>query len=168
MVRTYCAKKGLRVMMARIIVNKFCEDVVGCRMTVPIRQTDEMLGNRIWPDEMICRRWRKSRSFTRNNDRHNGNYNTRTQRPTYHNDNREQESGGGHTREDYFDYDDDVRRPDRDEYDRDQHYTGRDQWRHDDQARDSTDLRSRGSLTWRNDDHGREHQFRDDDYHNRG
>ena len=67
-VRAYCRKKGLRVMSARVIANKFCDDVVGCRITVPIRQTDDALGTRMWPDEVTCRRWRKFKPRDRQTD----------------------------------------------------------------------------------------------------
>lgn len=68
MVRAHCVKKGIRIMSARTITNKFCRDVVGCRITIPVRQTDDALGIRIWPDGMSCRRWRKSARNNENNE----------------------------------------------------------------------------------------------------
>lgn len=60
-VRNHCRLKGVRVMNARIITNRFCEDTVGCKITVPIRQVDDVIGTRAWPDEVNCRRWTASR-----------------------------------------------------------------------------------------------------------
>ena len=55
-------------MSARVIANKFCDDVVGCRIAVPIRQTDDALGTRMWLDEVTCRRWRKFKPRDRQTD----------------------------------------------------------------------------------------------------
>ena len=60
-VRKYCKDKGVRVMAARVISNRFCDDMVGCRITVPARQVDDALGSRMWPEDVVCRRWRKAR-----------------------------------------------------------------------------------------------------------
>ena len=57
-VRRYCREKCIRVMQARVITNRRCVDVIGCRITIPIRQIDDVLGNRMWPDEVIFRKWK--------------------------------------------------------------------------------------------------------------
>lgn len=79
-VRMYCQSKGVRVMYARIIGNKYYEDCVGCKLTIPLRQYDDVIGTRMWPDDVICRKWenknqnsgansdRRPRSRTRNSD----------------------------------------------------------------------------------------------------
>ena len=67
-----CKSKGVRVMSARIIQNRFCEDSVGCKISVPVRQVDDVLGIHMWPDEVTCRRWNKTNS-TRANNRSDGN-----------------------------------------------------------------------------------------------
>ena len=48
-------------MAVRVISNRYCEDMVGCKISVPVRQVDDALGTRIWPDDVVCRRWRKPR-----------------------------------------------------------------------------------------------------------
>ena len=59
-VRKYCQSKGVRVMNARTITNKFCEDSVGCRITVPLRQKDKVFNGGIWPPNIVCRPWERS------------------------------------------------------------------------------------------------------------
>ena len=59
--RNYCKNKGIRIMAVRVISNRYCEDMVGCKISVPVRQVDDALGTRIWPDDVVCRRWRKPR-----------------------------------------------------------------------------------------------------------
>ena len=153
-VRSFCAKKNLRIMATRVYANKFCDDVVGCRLTVPIRQTDEMLGNRMWPDEMICRRWRKSNNQGRRDNANQRNDNVGRQEYS------RQDSNSGYTR--YPDYNDWDRRTSR--YDRDEQYNNRYEQDYDDQGRDSGDRRSQGSLNWRNDRHSRtQNEYRGDD-----
>ena len=62
-VRRYCREKGIRIMQARVITNRRCNDVVGCRITIPSRQSDDVLWNRMWPDDVICRRWRNQQGL---------------------------------------------------------------------------------------------------------
>ena len=52
-VRVYCNKKGVRVMNARTITNKYCEDSVRVKLTIPLRQFDDAIGTRMWPDELV-------------------------------------------------------------------------------------------------------------------
>ena len=56
-VRHHAKTRGLHVVTSRIITNKFSSNTVGCHITVPERQQDDALGNRVWPDGMKCRRW---------------------------------------------------------------------------------------------------------------
>ena len=44
-IKKYCKNKKKRIMSAWIIPNKVADDVVGCRIRVPISQVDDMLGN---------------------------------------------------------------------------------------------------------------------------
>ena len=50
-------------MQARVITKRRCVDVVGCRITIPIRQIDDVLGNRMWADDVICRRWKNQQGL---------------------------------------------------------------------------------------------------------
>ena len=80
-VRDHARTRGLFVITSKIIRNKFNENIVGCLITVPERQQDDALGNRIWPEGMKCRRWQDrskndgvgSRQFY--NQNYNGEYN---------------------------------------------------------------------------------------------
>ena len=67
-VRRYCQREGIRVMAARVMTNRVCEDMVGCRITVPVRKVDDLLGTRFWPNEVSCWRWNKSLGATRASD----------------------------------------------------------------------------------------------------
>ena len=49
-VKQHAKKKGVRVMATRLIKNHFAEDIVGCRVTLPLSNVDEMLDIRFWPD----------------------------------------------------------------------------------------------------------------------
>ena len=65
-VRKHCVSKGIRVMGARTITNRFCQDSVGCRITVPIKQKSQVLSDDMWPQSIACRKWENSGS-RRNN-----------------------------------------------------------------------------------------------------
>ena len=71
-VRRYCRSKGIRIMQARVITNRRCDDVIGCRITIPVRQIDNVLGNRMWPDDVICRRWRPQQGLRAGRRHYNG------------------------------------------------------------------------------------------------
>ena len=64
MVRSYCQKNGVRVMYARTIRNRYCEDSVGYKLTVPMRQYDDVIADRFWPDEVSCRKLEQKGSNT--------------------------------------------------------------------------------------------------------
>ena len=57
-VRNHCKENGVRVTNARVITNKFCNDAVSCKISVPITHADKALGIHIWPDSVKCRRWK--------------------------------------------------------------------------------------------------------------
>ena len=56
-VKQHAKKKGVRVMATRLIKNRFAEDIVGCRVTVPLSNVDELLDVRFWPEPIECREW---------------------------------------------------------------------------------------------------------------
>ena len=64
-VKKWCKNNDIHVMNAHIVRNRRCEYIVGCRLTVPIRCTDKMLGNRIWPTDAICKRWVPQKEYKR-------------------------------------------------------------------------------------------------------
>ena len=58
-VREHGKRGGLNIIASRIVRNRFNDNIVGCRITVPERQQDDALGNRVWPAGIKCRRWEK-------------------------------------------------------------------------------------------------------------
>ena len=57
MVRNHLKEKGVRCLYAQVIRNRYMEDVVGCKIIVPLRQRDKAIGIKIWPDKVKCREW---------------------------------------------------------------------------------------------------------------
>ena len=57
-VRNHCKDNDVKVVNARVITNKFCNDAVSCKISVPITHADKALGIHIWPDGVKCRRWK--------------------------------------------------------------------------------------------------------------
>jgi hypothetical protein len=57
-VKQYARNEGLRIMSAYVIHNKFCDDVVGCMIRVPVSQIALALEHDIWPEEVECRFWK--------------------------------------------------------------------------------------------------------------
>ena len=55
-VRKHCRENDIKVVNARVIPNKFIDDVAGSRISVPIRHADKAIGIHIWPDGVKCRR----------------------------------------------------------------------------------------------------------------
>ena len=112
-VRSYAKQKdNIRIMAARVIHNKVCQDIVGCKMTVPEAQVNKVLEPTFWPKHMECRRWEKNKVSRRQAVRwrdHNDNerqYEQYHTREATHNDQRE-----------YRDYDADYHSYHRDHHD---------------------------------------------------
>ena len=59
-VRAYCKSKNLRIMSVWVLPNRVSHDTVGCKLRVPTVQVDHMLGNRMWPEGLVCKRWRSN------------------------------------------------------------------------------------------------------------
>ena len=57
MVRSHLEGHGVRCISAQIIRNRYVEDTVGCKIIVPLRQRDNVIGIKIWPDNVRCREW---------------------------------------------------------------------------------------------------------------
>ena len=58
--KRYCHNKEVRVVYARVYQNRYYDDLVGVKIAVPASQADQVLGNRIWPDDVTCRWWRRA------------------------------------------------------------------------------------------------------------
>lgn len=56
-IKQYAGNEGIRVMSARVIKNRYCDDVVGCKISVPQRQSDSLLYDDFWPSNIGCRKW---------------------------------------------------------------------------------------------------------------
>jgi hypothetical protein len=56
-VKQHAKSKGIRVMTAMIVSNRFCEDTVGCKIRIPEGQEQKAMCSYVWPDEIVCRRW---------------------------------------------------------------------------------------------------------------
>jgi hypothetical protein len=54
-VKQYAKSKGIRVMSAIIVSNKYCDDTVGCKNRIPETQEQKALCGYVWPDEIVCR-----------------------------------------------------------------------------------------------------------------
>ena len=50
---------GLRIMYTAIVRNRYCEDVVGCKIRIPTSQIDEATDIATWPDDIECRKWER-------------------------------------------------------------------------------------------------------------
>ena len=53
--------QGIRVMTADIINNRYVQDIVGCKIRVPLPQADRALEFGVWPEDITCRRWSKEK-----------------------------------------------------------------------------------------------------------
>ncbi len=58
-VKDYATSVGIRVMHTHIIRNRFCDDVVGCKIRVPTSQVEKAITWDTWPDDIECRLWEK-------------------------------------------------------------------------------------------------------------
>ena len=57
MIRSYGKERGLRIMATEIIKNRYCDDVVGCKIKVPESQEQKAISGYFWPEDVLCRRW---------------------------------------------------------------------------------------------------------------
>ena len=58
-VKAYASAHGLNIMNVYIVYNKFCFNLVGCKISVP--ESDKMKATQpdFWPSEITCRVWEK-------------------------------------------------------------------------------------------------------------
>ena len=73
-IRIYAANRGIRIMSANVVCNRFVEDVVGCKITVPASQSEEVLITGFWPEDIECRHWKTRTSFNKSGDGNARNY----------------------------------------------------------------------------------------------
>lgn len=68
-----CAGKGdVKVLNVWVVKNRYREDMVGCKITVPIDQYEKALEGRFWPENIKSRRWYKNRDESQNSAGANG------------------------------------------------------------------------------------------------
>lgn len=56
----YAKDRGVRIMATRVMRNRLCHDVLGCRILVPESQEYLALDTAMWPENVLCRRWETS------------------------------------------------------------------------------------------------------------
>ena len=57
LVKSHLKEKGVRCLSAQVIRNRFVDDTVGCKIIVPLRKKDTVMGIKIWPNNVKCREW---------------------------------------------------------------------------------------------------------------
>ena len=58
-----CGRLGeVRFMQVDVVKNRYCEDVVGCRIRVPTSQVERVTSIEFWPDDIVCRGWKSRRA----------------------------------------------------------------------------------------------------------
>ena len=78
----HAAKFNIRIMRAMVRRNRYVNDQVGCRITVPSTQVAQCKSVGIWPTHVSCRDWRprsemqdrRVRGNRRNHDGYNSNW----------------------------------------------------------------------------------------------
>ena len=105
--RGYGKERGLKILSARIYPNRYNEEIVGCRITVPATATDNLIGqsSRVWPPNVTCRRWRNSRG-TEDNRESRGRSRSRDRRHGSASRDRSYSRGGSASRSRYPDSND--------------------------------------------------------------
>ena len=74
-VRSFVIDNGVRIMNIQVIANKYCEDSVGCKIRIPLRQLSTVLSRNFWPDDMSCREWTDRRNERRRDQSNNSDNN---------------------------------------------------------------------------------------------
>ena len=58
-IKAFATSKGLRIMSHKVIRNRFVDDVVGCKITVPSSQEHLAITPGFWPTGIECRHWER-------------------------------------------------------------------------------------------------------------
>jgi HD superfamily phosphohydrolase YqeK len=66
---------GIRIMSTEIVHNRYCQDVVGCRIRVPNSHVAKAMEFDAWPDDIVCRKWEKKKQGKGGPSYGNGEYN---------------------------------------------------------------------------------------------
>lgn len=61
-VRKYVKKKSTaRIISVQVVRNRYSEDTVGCKLTIPISVQEILLAPGFWPEDVKCREWSRNR-----------------------------------------------------------------------------------------------------------
>ena len=60
-VKQHASNQGVHVTNASVVYNKYDEDLVGCRITVPDIDKSRVVGENFWPKPIKCRVWEKNK-----------------------------------------------------------------------------------------------------------
>ena len=58
-VKRHANRHGVIVRSVRIVKNRFCDNMVGCRIQVPVYDVQRALNNSNWPPKVKCRKWER-------------------------------------------------------------------------------------------------------------
>ena len=60
-VKGYGTENGVNILSVYVIYNRYCDNIVGCKLSVPESQKDNIMADGFWPTDIICREWQKHR-----------------------------------------------------------------------------------------------------------
>ena len=72
MVKLHARYNGVRVRSARVIHNRFDDDIVGFKITAPDDEVRIVVNSSFWPDPVECREWNNRESKNKYNGNNNG------------------------------------------------------------------------------------------------
>jgi len=58
-VKAHGRANGVRIVSAYTVRNRFCQDVVGCKIVIPVSQADKVMTPGFWAEEITCREWHR-------------------------------------------------------------------------------------------------------------
>lgn len=54
-------RQSIRIIQVHVVHNRFCDDTVGCKITVPFSVQDILMSPDFWPENVECREWSRRR-----------------------------------------------------------------------------------------------------------
>ncbi len=58
-VRNHAKKHDFTIKSVSIVTNRYCDEMVGCRIQVASPDVQKALTSNKWPDNVTCRRWER-------------------------------------------------------------------------------------------------------------
>jgi len=69
-IRQHCLAKGVKIVRAYVIYNRYNDYIVGCKLSVVVSQKHPLTADDFWPCNIRCREWQKGGNYgDRNNNR---------------------------------------------------------------------------------------------------